>query len=224
MSNATAIFRSDLQERVLREVCADPSPRTATDIAASIRSPLSTVAREVSRLVESGMLHARPEGRRTLLTANLQNHFMRAASEAIAFDRLVEAEREKDGPWRISTSRIAASMREELEAGNESMALRLMLDGINRMPLASALGKLDEMLDEPGSTGDERWDTLLAACVQYRCRKLGVRAPAWTRKEPLVSWWWPAGEHAQAAMTLQRTPIDFKRLGIWFSERNFATA
>ncbi len=222
MPNSSAIFRSDLQEKVLRNMCADPTPRSATDIAASLHAPVSTVARETSRLAEAGLLVAKPAGRRTLLSADLRNPYMRAAKQAFADDDMLNANVTVGiAPPRIS--QIAEAMRVELAAGDEAMALRLMLDGVNRIP-TTPTDALDQMLDEPATIGDQRWDTLLAACVQYYCRRIGIRAPAWSRKEPLESWWWPAREHARAAMTMQRTPIDFKRLGIWFSERNFTTA
>lgn len=222
--SAAPIFRSDLQERVLYEVFEDSGARTASDIARQIGAPVSTVSRETARLVDSGMLNARAQGRKLLLSPNLRNPFTRAVMGAFEHTETVDAaRRETVRSWQ-TIDEIAANMRAQLDRGDESMALRLLLDGINRAPVVADLGRLDEMLAEPESTGDTRWDTLLAASVQYVSRRLGDTPPRWSRKPTLPTWWWPAQESSLAARTVARTPIDFKRVGIWFDEQNFATA
>ena len=42
-------------------------------------------------------------------------------------------------------------------------------------------------LEEPPSTGDPRWDTLLAAATRRECRRLSIRAPGWTPPSPSIS-------------------------------------
>lgn len=69
--------------------------------------------------------------------------------------------------------------------------------------------------DRPPSTGDHRWDTLLAAVVGRECRLAGIEAPAWTRVPPLRTWWFPAPDPILDARTMQRTPIDLSIKGIW---------
>lgn len=99
-----------------------------------------------------------------------------------------------------------------------------MLDGLNRLPIGIGDDDAQTYLAEPEPIGDVRWDTLLAASVAYVCRKAGEPIPGWTTKDTLPQWWWPAGEVVLRAQTMQRTPIDFKRVAIWFDERNFRTA
>lgn len=119
---------------------------------------------------------------------------------------------------------LARSMREHLDAGREHQALRIMLDGVNVIDSLSSSSDTRAFLARPPSLGDHRWDALLAATVAFRARRAGLEPPRWTAVEPLESFWWPAGEWATRAQTMTRTPIDFKRLGIWFDELNFATA
>ena len=119
---------------------------------------------------------------------------------------------------------IAQAMTAHLVHGDEAQALRVMLDGVNALPTLTARGDIRAFLTAPRSTGDARWDTLLATAVAYRSRKAGLQAPRWTWRPPLGQFWWPAGEEAARAQTMRRTPIDFKRLGIWFDERNFTSA
>jgi hypothetical protein len=123
--------------------------------------------------------------------------------------------------WR-TIPEIAVSVRERLGAGDEDGALRLLLDGVLRLPLPVA-ASVPGALQAPPSTGDERWDTLLATVVARVCRQAGVPVPAWTRRESLTRWWWPGAVGARRAQVVQRTPIDFRRVGIWFDERNLVT-
>lgn len=124
-----------------------------------------------------------------------------------------------------TTPQIADSMREHLQAGRDHQALRIMLDGVNSLASLRSPRDIRAFLTRPRSLGDPAWDALLAASVAYRARLAGLEPPRWTRSvKPLDSFWWPAGEWASRARTMTRTPVDFKRLGIWFDARNFTTA
>jgi len=140
----------------------------------------------------------------------------------------------------LTVPELAVFLRDLLDHDEHDDALRFMLDGLNKidevlltsLPLdddsPSTAGApspaLLEFLAEPPSLGDERWDTLLACSTAHVARRRGVAPPAWTAKPSLQQWWWPAGEKRRRALTMQRTPTDFRRVGIWFSERNFLTA
>ncbi|GCD19163.1 hypothetical protein CTKZ_07250 [Cellulomonas algicola] len=223
MANATAIFRSDTQARVLRALARAADAITASDLARQLDEPLSTVAREVSRLVETGMVLTTSRGRRTLLRPNWSNGYMRAARDAFDYEDGLRTQEPSPRWWR-TVPEIVEDVRPELRDGNEPAALRMLLDGLNSLPRAAAAGRVDEMLAEPPSTGDERWDALIAGSVRYVARRAGVGAPDWTRRRPLAAWWWPTGRGARAAVAMQRTPVELARLGIWFDERNFTTA
>lgn len=119
----------------------------------------------------------------------------------------------------LTIADAAEAIREELARGDTDFALRL---------LGRALSELQDLTDptdraaflaEPPSTGDHRWDTLLAAAVARACRHTGITAPTWTRVEPLESWWFPVFDPVLVARTFQRTPVDFAALGIWLDER-----
>ncbi len=123
-----------------------------------------------------------------------------------------------------TVGQVAERMADLVAEGHEHQALRVMLDGVNRLPAPGSPAEARASLRRPASTGDSRWDALLAAAVAYRARLAGVRVPTWTAVPPLRQFWWPAGERAGRAMAMKRTPVEFKRLGIWFDERNFRTA
>ena len=135
--------------------------------------------------------------------------------------REIEAARR---PWMTARD-AAAAIKAELQRGDDDFALRILIQAINDLRDLSAPDDIEDFLRRPRPTGDRRWDTLLAAAVARACRKRGLTAPAWTRRQPLESWWFPLdGGGILAARTMQRTPIDFSRLGIWLDASAFQTA
>lgn len=127
--------------------------------------------------------------------------------------------------WWSTASEIAEDLRRELAAGDEDMALRLLMDGINQLPAAAKAGQLAGALAEPESIGDPRWDTLLAASVRYRLHGMGATPPKWTRKEPLPQFWWPTRINAsQQYNDMAHTPAELMRVGIFMDEKDFTTA
>jgi len=127
--------------------------------------------------------------------------------------------------WWPTIREIAEDVRTNLVAGDADHALRMLIDGINHLPAIEAEDRLDEALDEPDTTGDPRWDALLAAAVRYRLHTMGVRPPSWTYKEPLEKFWWPTATWDSAAYNdLAHTPAELLRLGIFLDERAFTTA
>lgn len=124
------------------------------------------------------------------------------------------------------TARSAAdAIKAELQGGDDDFAFRMLVQAITDFRALSRPVDIDDFLRRPRPTGDRRWDTLLAAAVARSCRKRGITPPTWTRRPPLESWWFPLdGGGLLAARTVQRTPIDFARLGIWLDASAFQTA
>lgn len=120
---------------------------------------------------------------------------------------------------------MAADLRDMLAADDVPGAIRMLMDGVNRLPAALAAGELDRALAEPSSTGSIRWDTLLAAAVRYRLHQMGHRAPAWTLKEPLAKFWWPLRVNASKEFNdMVHSPAELIRVGIFMDERGFQSA
>lgn len=131
---------------------------------------------------------------------------------------------EQRWPW-ATASEIADDIRANLAADDEFHALRMLVDGINRLPEAQKAGRLDEALEEPRTTGDARWDALLAAAILYQLHQMGESGPHWTVKEPLEKFWWPIQAGAgRANYDLATAPAELARLGIFLSERDFTAA
>lgn len=137
--------------------------------------------------------------------------------------QLAPASDRDDRTW-LTAGDAAEVIRNEVAGGEASFALRT---------LGRALADLKELTDpidvelaltEPPSTGDQRWDTLLAAAFRRECRNLAITAPAWTDVAALPSWWFPVYDPILTARTLQRTPIDFAARGIWLDRRALEVA
>lgn len=81
-------------------------------------------------------------------------------------------------------------------------------------------------LSEPSSTGDRRYDALLAGLAVHLCREAEVEStPPWTRNldRYLQQLWWygPAGDiPALRAIAFRDTPSSLRVRGVVFSGRN----
>lgn len=123
-----------------------------------------------------------------------------------------------DRTWSTAVD-AAEAIREELVRGDVDFALRLLGRALHDFARLTDPGDRAAFLAEPPSSGDHRWDTLLAVTVRRACGAAGVRAPEWTRTRPLASWWFPVFDPVLTARTIQRTPAALSSKGIWLDER-----
>lgn len=128
------------------------------------------------------------------------------------------------GPGIPTASAIAVEVADWLAQGEADMALRILVDGINRLPAEATQEQLEELLAEPPSIGEERWDALLAGAIRYRLRKLGRKAPRWTWKQPLATFWWPVRiNESKGYNDMAHSPVELARLGIFMDERSLGS-
>ena len=79
------VFRSGLQGEVLAATLLHPTEEiTLSMLAARVGAPVSTVHREVERLVTAGVLTERTQGRSRLLRANHANPAVRPLTDLVA--------------------------------------------------------------------------------------------------------------------------------------------
>jgi hypothetical protein len=79
-----AVFRSQVQGEVLARVLLADEPVTIADLAREVGAPLPTVAREVNRLGQAGVLSVVRHGRARLVTANDVNPAVAPLRELVA--------------------------------------------------------------------------------------------------------------------------------------------
>ena len=119
----------------------------------------------------------------------------------------------------LTAADTAGAIREELARGDTDFALRILARALSDLRALVDPDDLAAFLAEPPSTGDHRWDTLLAASIGRACRQARIPAPAWTDAPPLRSWWFPVFDPILTARTMQRTPVDLAARGIWLDAR-----
>lgn len=197
-----------------------PAMRNAADVGASVRT-----SRRAQGLTQAQLADQAGVGRQWLVA--LEKGHERAELAKVlavlsALGLVTAARRDSPAPPRrtwLTATDAAEAIREELERGDTDFALRLLARALNDFRALTDPAERDAFLAEPPSTGDHRWDTLLAVTVGRVCRQASVTPPEWTRARPLTSWWFPVFDPLLTARTIQRTPADLAAKGIWLDER-----
>jgi hypothetical protein len=84
--------------------------------------------------------------------------------------------------------------------------------------------QLPLLQDEPPLTGDERWDTLLAALAEHLAAGHDAAAPPWAELRVLRRAWFPAELAIQRAEALVWAPAAFRKHGVYLSAQDLAAA
>jgi len=77
---------------------------------------------------------------------------------------------------------------------------------------------------EPPSTGDERWDVLLAALAEHLAARDGRGAPAWSEPRRLRPFWFPFNTPAARVDAVVHAPAAFRRRGVFVSAHELEVA
>lgn len=124
----------------------------------------------------------------------------------------------------LTVADIARAIADELQQGDEVFALRVLANTLSAARSLTDPADIVRFLQEPSSTGDRRWDVLLAAVVARECRLRGVRAPGWTDGPGLEPWWFPAlVDDTLIPLAIQKTPPELASKGVWLDERALET-
>ncbi|PPF20756.1 hypothetical protein [Rathayibacter rathayi] len=93
---------------------------------------------------------------------------------------------------KLLTARsAAAAIRIELAADDEAAAIRLATEALAHLAQATTSEEIQDFVRAPGSTGDQRFDTLLATLTRLHLSERGAPAPEWTDAPPLAREWLP---------------------------------
>lgn len=125
----------------------------------------------------------------------------------------------------MTGAEVAEAIGEELARGDDDFAFRMLARGLADLRSRRRPADVARFLAPPPTTGDDRWDALLAAVVGRECRRRGIPAPPWTDVAPLRPWWFPLlASPMLAARTMQRTPVEWSVRGIWLDANALETA
>jgi hypothetical protein len=129
------------------------------------------------------------------------------------------------GNWMLPMD-TARAVANELEAGLEVWALRMLMQGRDHLrsmfkhdPAAAQSWEL-----RPGTTGSDVWDRLLAAVTAHEFAAQGLEPPPWTQEAEPGPEWLLDNPFLGPAQVRDQTPPWLARLGIFISERDLATA
>ena len=113
-----------------------------------------------------------------------------------------------------------AAIARSLHAGDEQEALRLAADLASGLATTGAREVAAEIEDDPGSTGDRRWDALVAGVVERAAHSSGVRTPMWTASVTrfLEQWWFLTPYRSLHASALVETPAELANRGVFVHE------
>jgi hypothetical protein len=120
---------------------------------------------------------------------------------------------------RPSIADVALEIGECLSEGDESGALRLAFRCVEIFDRAPVDEHQSVVAPEPASTGDARYDALLAAIAEYLCAREGLLAPTWVEdpKRFLDQWWFVSGVRSLHADAIVHSPISFARRGVFIT-------
>ncbi len=119
----------------------------------------------------------------------------------------------------------ARSVRQALHGERSDWALSLIL-GVRDRILCDARSRPQALTawSLPASTGDARWDRLLAAVIRHAHREAGQPPPEWTAMPALESAWTPVESlRFDSAQTQQRTPEWLAECNIFIADHDLAT-
>ena len=117
-------------------------------------------------------------------------------------------------------------MAQSIAAESEAEALRLAFQFVEHYDHAPAAERARMVQDEPGGTGDPRFDALIAAIVEFCCARDFMPAPSWA-DDPgrfLEKWWFVSGMRKLHADAIAHSPISFARRGVFITENALAYA
>lgn len=109
--------------------------------------------------------------------------------------------------------------------GNEPESLRLAADLATRLGRLTPGGFLIDAAVDPGSTGDSRWDAMVAGIVERAAHQVGARVPAWTAcpQRFLPSWWFVSPFRSLHASALVDSPPELANRGVFIHEASLGS-
>jgi hypothetical protein len=116
-----------------------------------------------------------------------------------------------------------ARLGELLTGRDESSRWRLVAEFLEEYRWESPAARVPLLVEEPGGTGDERWDVFLAGLAHLSARD-GRAAPPWAESRSLRRFWFPFNTPAARADALVHAPAAFRRRGVFIAPQELEVA
>jgi transcriptional regulator with XRE-family HTH domain len=122
-----------------------------------------------------------------------------------------------------SLADLSPTITEDLSAGDEQNAIRLLFGFADDFRGSSRPGRVALIAAEPASTGDPRFDAALAATAELFAAESGIDVPDWVDGPDrfVEPWWFVASRPAFHAYALAHTPAVFARHGVFIAREVF---
>jgi transcriptional regulator with XRE-family HTH domain len=122
-----------------------------------------------------------------------------------------------------SLAELGGTIAEDLEAGREGDALRLLFGFADDFRGSSRAGRIALIEEEPLPTGAARFDAALAGIAELFASEGGLAPPAWIDGPGrfVEPWWFVASRPAFHAYTLANTPALLARHGVFMAREVF---
>ena len=119
----------------------------------------------------------------------------------------------------------AIAVRRALEANNETLAIREVIQLADDLAHESAAIRVALSVTPPPPVGDSRFDALIAAVTDYRLTSARAPRPEWlaSAKYRLVDPWDVESVPALRADARKQTPASIRRHGIYLAESELAS-
>lgn len=115
----------------------------------------------------------------------------------------------------ITAPAAAASIRGGLRHGwSTADLLRIVREMRSHLAHVTAEVDLAVFLAEPSTTGDQRWDAMLAANVEDLALGRGITPPAWTAGHALPTFWFVGSSPSLRAFAFARSPMSMQVRGV----------
>jgi hypothetical protein len=111
-----------------------------------------------------------------------------------------------------------------LRAADDGTRWKLVWEFLEEYRWESRGAQSSLLADEPPSTGDERWDALLAALAEHLAAKNDLAPPDWAELRVLRRPWFPAQLRVQRADALVHAPAAFRKHGVYLSATDLGAA
>jgi hypothetical protein len=117
-----------------------------------------------------------------------------------------------------------ADLARLLACASRSDRWRLVAEFLEEFRWEPTESREELLAAEPPSTGDERWDVLLAALAEHLAARDGRGAPAWSEPRRLRRFWFPFNTPAARVDAVVHAPAAFRRRGVFVSAHELEVA
>lgn len=129
----------------------------------------------------------------------------------------------RDASWteRVTPAAVARAVARELDAERESVAFRLVTDGVRQLRSDTTAFSLEQLNERPPRLPSRLWDTFFTALYAHA---LGTGAPPWARPKKLAEPTYLFPQPSLRRRADEGTPDYLRRLNVLIDERSLSRA